>query len=270
MDPGKSGQAAPVRFQAAPAFAHRGGGAEWPENTLEAFAGCQALGDFVIETDARVTSDQHVVLFHDAHLERTTNGFGPLASRSLAQLHSLDAAYWWGYERGWPQRGRGMKIPTLLEALERFPSARFNVELKPGCAAAPRLVWDDLRKANATDRCIIASAQHRLLAEFRELSAGQVSTSATRRELLELAFRLRIGALTGWRPRYVALQIPRAAYGIRLFTPQLVVAARERGIQTHVWTVNSRSEMHDLFDAGADGIMTDCPTLLAQVLRERS
>src|SRR5690606_19130587 len=148
-------------------------------------------------TDARVTYDQQVVLFHDTHLERTTNGHGRLAARPLAELRALDAGHWWGDGRSWPGRGRGLTIPTLAEAITTFPEARFNVELKPGCSAAPRLVWDILRKADASDRCIIASAEHRLLSEFRAISAGAVATSASRRELIELAWRLRVGALEG-------------------------------------------------------------------------
>jgi glycerophosphoryl diester phosphodiesterase len=250
------------------AFAHRGGAGSWPENTSAAFAGCLRLGDFVIETDARVSRDQQLVLSHDEHLERTTNGHGEIADHTLEELRCLDAGYWFGDGSHFPHRGTGLSILSLSEALQSFPDARFNIELKPGCRTAPRLMWNLLKERDATHRCLIASADHDLITEFRRLSAGTVTTSASRREIAEFALRVRLGALSGFRPSYRALQIPIRAYGVDLVTSQLLQAAHGLGVQVHVWTINSSDSMQALLESGADGIMTDLPELLARVLDE--
>ncbi|MDJ0498146.1 MAG: glycerophosphodiester phosphodiesterase family protein, partial [Acidimicrobiia bacterium] len=96
-------------------IAHRGSRVLWPENTAEAFQGAIDLGYTYIETDVQMTRDGVVVVFHDATLERTTNGAGPVDRWDFADLQQLDAAWWFGEVDGYPLRGTGVKVRSLDE-----------------------------------------------------------------------------------------------------------------------------------------------------------
>jgi len=113
---------------------HRGASGERPENTLPAFERALAQGARILETDVHPTRDGVAVIFHDGELDRTTDGFGPIAARTLAELKELDAGYRFSPDGGasFPCRGRGTTIPTLAEAFAAFPDARFNIEVKEG------------------------------------------------------------------------------------------------------------------------------------------
>src|SRR5262245_53518696 len=114
-------------------ISHRGGALLAPENTLFAFR--MALERYrtdVLELDVHLTRDGELVVFHDATLERCTNGSGPLSALSFAELRRLDAGYGFTRDgRTFPFRGQGIQIPSLREVLRTFPTARLNVEVKP-------------------------------------------------------------------------------------------------------------------------------------------
>ena len=98
-------------------IAHRGGKGLWPENSLFAFERASALGVDMLEMDLHLSSDGELVVIHNPTLDRTTNGDGPVAARSLAQLQALDAGYRWSADGGQshPYRGQGVRIPTFTE-----------------------------------------------------------------------------------------------------------------------------------------------------------
>ncbi len=238
----------------------------WPENTAPAFTGCRKLGDFVIETDLRVTADGKLVLFHDDHLERTTNGFGPVADKTLRQLLALDAGYWFAKDGSYPYRGTNLRVLTLEELVHLVPDACFNVELKPGHRDAARLLWRFLQGSSHADRFLVAGAEHTLLQRFREESQGRIATSASRREAMTFLALLKTETWGWLEPQYQALQLPTHAFGGELVTAPLIQAAHTLGVAVHAWTVNESTEMERLLAMGADGIMTDRPDRLAQLL----
>ena len=100
-------------------------------------------------------------------------------------------------------------------------------------------------------------------------AAPDMMTSASAEEVADFVYRLRDGQIAGWQPQARALQVPAAYGGIELVTPESVAAAHARGLEVHVWTVNDEAEMHRLLDLGVDGLMTDRPAALKQVLVAR-
>lgn len=252
-------------------FAHRGGAGLWPENTEPAFRGCQELGPLVIETDLRVTRDGKLVVFHDEALDRTTNGHGPIADKTWRQLLLLDAGHWFTHDgKTYPFRGRHLRILTLQELVERLPNALFNVELKAGHPEAPALLSEWLEQCGRSEQFLVASSDHRLLQQFRARSAGRVATSASRREVLEFLLAAKTSLLHRLNPRYQALQVPPEVFGRPWLTPDLVRATHELGLAIHLWTLDDPKQMRHWFDLGVDGIMSDYPDRLAQVLAERA
>jgi len=111
---------------------HRGAAGERPENTLESFAEALRAGAAVLETDVHVSRDGEVVISHDPDVARITEGRGDVAELAWEELRQLDAGYRFSPDAGrtHPFRGRGHRIPSLREAFEAFPQARFNIEPK--------------------------------------------------------------------------------------------------------------------------------------------
>jgi glycerophosphoryl diester phosphodiesterase len=253
-------------------FAHRGGAGLWPENTLQAFQGALELGCSHLETDLRLTRDGQIVLFHDPNLERTTNGEGDVSSYTLEQLRRLDAGYRFSPTgHGFPARGAGVKIPSFAELCAIAPRACFNVEIKErGHPDLPEALWQFIQAHDLADRVVVAAEQHGLLQSFRELSQGRVATSATRQECLEFGLASGLGFSSRLAIDYQALQIPVSVHGWRFLTPRLLKAAHRRGIAVHVWTIDETAEMNQLLDLGVDGVMSDYPDRLLDVVRTRN
>lgn len=245
-------------------FAHRGSRILWPENTVHAFRGAVALGYRYIETDVRISKDGHVVVFHDSTLERTTDATGKVADWNLEDLRAVDAAYHFNHEGGHPFRGTGIGIASLADVLAEFPDVHFNIDLKGAGLEWP--VADVIREAGREDSVMIGSFIGHRTAKFRRVTHGAVATSAGPRDTL---------AMWAASRRKRSVQRPVAAYQIPFNYKSLPIdekyvdAIHGAGVQVHFWTVNKKPDMHRLLDLGADGIVTDRPDLLNEVLEER-
>ena len=248
------------------AFAHRGGSALWPENTIEAFRGALALGVTHLETDVHRTRDGEIVVFHDARLDRTTNGHGYIANFTFDELRRLDAGYRMSQDgRTFPFRGKGLRIPTFAELCELDASMRINVELKAEGVDLPRAMWRFIEERSLQDRVLVAAAKHSLVAEFRRACGGAVATSASAREVTLFWAAARAGATRALAIDYDALQVPVAQGPLTVVTPSFVSQAHARGVQVHVWTIDDAEEMRRLAALGVDGLMSDRPDVLASV-----
>lgn len=251
-------------------FAHRGGAGLWPENTLEAFRGAIELGCTHVETDVRMTRDGEIVVFHDETLERTTNGSGRVSAHTLSQLQRLDAGYRFSPDgKSFPRRGQGLWIPTLAEVVALSDEVRFNVEIKErGPFDLPRALLRFIEQQGIAERIVVAAERHDLMREFRRHAQRRIATSASRRECLQFWFASRLRLTAFLRLPYQALQIPVRAGKLTVVTPQLLDAAHREGLAVHVWTIDERGEMLRLLDLGVDGLMSDHPDRLRQVVVE--
>ncbi len=253
-------------------FAHRGGSALAPENTLVAFERGLSYGADALETDVHATRDGEIVIIHDATVDRTTDGAGPVAGYTLDELRALDAGFRFTPDgsHSYPFRGAGVTIPTLRELLERFPTTRVNIEMKVSAPASEERLWRIIQDAGAQDRVLVASFPLAPLARFRALSEGRVATAATMPEMrafLLAAYARRLGWL---RPAFDALQVPQTWRGIPIVTVLTVAAAHQLGLVVHVWTVDDRPSMQRLLALGVDGLMSDRPDILQAALAEHA
>lgn len=249
--------------------AHRGGAGVWPESTLVAFT--HAAKDWpnaLLETDARMTSDGYVVLCHDATVDRTTNGTGPIASKTLAQVQALDAGYRFTRDGGktFPYRGKGVKIPTLAEVLSALPHSRFLVEMKdqPGIADPTIKV---LKQTNAEDRVLLASFNPKLM-ERAEALAPRVACCYDFTNGMQLLKRLQNGTLSTYTPTADVLSIDPAMLKQYNLTPKMLQEIRKKGIRLQFYTIDKEAEMRKLLAEGVDSILSDRPDLLAKVIAE--
>ena len=249
-------------------FAHRGGAAEAPENTLLAFETAIRSGSDVIETDLRLTADGEIVTLHDADLERTTDGRGRVDSMPLAALQRLDAAHHFSPDgAAFPYRGAGLRVPTLREAVALDSTIRFNVDLKPRDPRLARALWEFIDERRLHDRFLVASHRTASLRLFRRLSGHRVATSAGYGEVLRFwsLTRLRRSGLA--RVPYDALQVPPRYRGLTVIDERFVSTAHSRGLKVHAYTIDEPAAMRHLAELGVDGLMSDRPELLTRVLR---
>lgn len=249
-------------------IAHRGGAAKWPENTLVSFQGALDLGYRHVETDTHMTRDGHLVLFHDATLERTTNGFGHVQDRSLKELKELDAAYRFTLDGGvtHPFRGQGITIPTIDEALALSCDLKLNLELKQEAPDMTRPMWRFIEERGLHDRVLVASAHDSVGRRFRRLCRGSVATSPGVRGILGFWLAVRSGTHKLLRFPFDALQVPPSHGPLTVVDEAFVAAAHHHGIEVHCWTINDAPEMRRLAALGVDGLMTDEPTLLLDTM----
>jgi glycerophosphoryl diester phosphodiesterase len=251
-------------------IAHRGGAGLWPENTLYAFERAAALGVDVIETDVRATSDGEIVVIHDEHVGRTTDGAGRVPSLTLAELKRLDAGYRWTADGGrtFPFRGQGVTVPTLREVFAALPSMRFNIEPKqsdpPIVAPLCRLI----REYGMTEKVMVAAFSGSTLEQFRR-ECPEVATSASASEVGVFLAMQRSGLAASYSPSVQAVQVPEWAGAVRVLNKDFVAAAHGRNLRVHAWTVNDEEAMRRLIDIGVDGVMTDYPDRLLKVLPRR-
>lgn len=239
-------------------FAHRGASAHAPENTMSSFALAQSEGAEAIELDAKLTADGAVVAFHDPTLQRTTNGEGRVADRTLAELRTLDAG------SSFSADFRGERIPILDEVLEAFGRKLFiNVELTNYTTP-----WDGL-VARVCDLIIRHSLQeHVLFSSFLAMNLRQAA-----RRLPEVPRGLL--ARRGWRGvwarsfgfsfgEYEALHPFLADVTLRQ-----VRRVHRMKRRVHVQTANAIEDLKRLASWGVDGIFTDDPRLALQVVGRR-
>lgn len=246
-------------------FAHRGGAARWPENTLLAFENAYALGYRWIETDVHLTADGKIVVFHDEDLSRTTNGVGHVSNFTLEQLRRLDPGHRFFDGRGHPFRGCGLTIPTLEEAFALAPDLRLNLEMKGKDLRLADALHAEIDRLGVHERVLAASAFDPMTARYRSLGGPPVPTSPGVRGILAFWLAVKAGAHRRDWP-FDALQVPVHQGPLTVVNQRFVDAAHEVGLKVHVWTINDPRQMRWLRDLGVDGLMTDRPQVMLDAL----
>lgn len=218
-----------------------------------AFGSSLEAGAHHLETDLRLTSDGHVVCFHDEFVDRTTDGTGPLVSFTLSELRRLDAGHKHRIDGGYPFRGRGLRVPTLGEVLATFRDIGVVVDLKQdGIEEAVARV---LERVDAWERVIVGSFSDLRLELMRRVSRGRALVSSGPGVSRKWWWSSRIGR---FGPKgFAALQLPPSRNGVPVVDRRLVNVAHEAGMAVHVWTVNQPGEMRRLWDVGVDALITD-------------
>ncbi|MCC5992105.1 MAG: hypothetical protein JJT99_06240 [Rhodobacteraceae bacterium] len=234
------------------AIAHRGGAHEVEENTLPAFRHAVALGYTHVELDVHATRDGVVVIHHDPDLQRICGDPRAIAQLDWAELRHLRTT-------------GGAHIPRLEALLEEFPDLFIAIEAKSDAVVDP--LAQVITRQAALGRVSVGAFNPVRTAQARKLlgpgllwspAHGQVARIWARGFGLPLAL-----------DDFALVQVPATWRGIPVVTRRFVQVAHARGVHVQVWTINDPAQMNALLDIGVDGLMSDCPTLLRQVLRQR-
>lgn len=255
---------------------HRGARGLAPENTLFSFQKAIEVGVDLIELDVQASQDGRIVVLHDPTVDRTTNGQGPVNQMTYEKLRPLDAGYRFTPDKGmtFPFRGKGIFIPLLEDVFKTFPQMSFTVEIKPSSHPNFLPTLADILQKYAPSRVIVACESHQELSAIRNLLPG-IPTNLSRPEVRRFYFMSKLGVSFLFRSAGLVFQVPVHAggddrTGLRVVTPEFIRAAHREGRMVQVWTVNDPAEMRELIELGADGLTTDRPDLLNDVLKEIS
>jgi len=241
-----------LNYSGVAVLAHRGGSIESYENTIESFYYSQSLGCRFIETDVQVSSDGIPYIFHDETLTRLlgkNDVFSNLHSSEIEDLRIFESH----------------KIPRLDETLQTFPDMYFQIDVKTDEVAMPAL--EVIHQCKAEDRVCIASFNSARLSKVNNiypeicLSMGPNEVS----KMLLSSFGLYKKTIMG-----DCLQVPMYYYGIKVVTKRFVDFIHSKGLKICVWTINDEKTFKKLIDMGVDGIITDKPKLLFQVLNSQT
>jgi glycerophosphoryl diester phosphodiesterase len=235
---------------------HRGAKNYAPENTLAAFKTALELGADGFELDTQLTSDGHVIVYHDKMVDRNTNGHGKLSQLSLAELRQLDAG------SHFSDKFRGEKIPTLDEVFETVGKrAYINIELKNFSTPFDHLVekvCEVIRRHEIQKNIIFSS-----FLPWNLKKAARILPDVPR-GLLTIkgkwgvwgrSFGFNFGDYTALHPCVTDV------------TAQQVQRVHRLKRRINVWTVNEQEDIQRLIGWGVDGIITDDPALVVRIAR---
>lgn len=239
------------RWQQGPLlYAHRGGRyPDCPENTLKAFQRALSHGVDVIETDAHLSVDAHVVLAHDPDGRRVAGVDREIRRCPLVELRRWDL-------------GGNATMPTLDEALEALPEALFNIDIKQRAPDMTEPLVATIARHAASSRVLLTSFHADVLDRARARYDGP--TGLSQRDAA-LAFFAPRTLLRAWPLRGVRLQIPPRHGPLHLGGAAFIAKMHTLGIAVDYWVIDDPETAETLLSRGADGIVTDEPAALAQL-----
>ena len=246
-------------------IAHRGASAYAPENTLAAFRKAVELGADILELDIHQSKDSQLVVIHDGTVDRTTDGKGDVKDFTAAQLKQLDAGGWFS------SRFAGERIPTLDEVFAGAPdSIVLLIELKEGSDEYPGIeerVVALIRKRKAEQRVILKSFEGKVLEHLRSLAPDIPRLRIVVTEVPFLGLVVGHGLETGSVLDANVEYVEHHWFGL---TEGFIHDAHRKGYKVFVWDVDDWDRMEEMIDMGVDGIETDHPDWVKEILSQRN
>ena len=224
-----------------------------------------------LELDVQATRDGVLVMMFDETIDRTTDGTGLLREMTFDELRAHDAGWSFTPDEGltFPFRGMGVVVPTLEEVLDRYPDAPLFIEARQGEPPIVDPLIALIRAAGATDRVVLTSFDQERLVEIRA-KAPEIATTMGPPEVTEFfGISNQETPDSGYVPPSEFLLVPPTFGALELLHDNFVPAAHLFDLRVHVFTINDREEMISLIEeTGVDGILTDDPELLGEVLQD--
>ncbi len=229
-------------------LSHRGNSKKFVENSFEAFNSVIQMGYKYIETDLRMTLDEEVIAFHDPDLKRLFNLDLLVKDLTFNEIANLF-------------REKNCRLLSLEDALKEFPDVHFNIDLK-----VKEVIQQSIKivaNLNAFDRVCFASFHSRHTEKVLQHNQNAIVSMGMKDVALFKFFKL-------YDENIKVMQIPLKWKGIKVFTTNLMQKADKSNLLVHVWTINDRNTINKLIDIGVNGIITDEPELLMEIMKGRN
>ncbi|MFJ5791464.1 glycerophosphodiester phosphodiesterase [Lysinibacillus sp. NPDC097162] len=255
-------------------LAHRGGAHLEPEHTMLAFEKSAQLGVDGFEIDIRLTKDEEIIVYHDATVERTTDGYGSVSEMTLAEINALNHGYQFEDLAGeFPYRDKKVDVVTLRELLESYPNMLINIDIKDAPdtyegSLMPSKLWRLIEELNAEDHVVVTSFYGEQIDRFNLYAQNQVALGAGESDVRKAfaSFSSQFGHL--YHPKVDVFQIPPKSGVVSLDSPKFIQFLNNLNIPVHYWTINDSVTMNKLINNGAKGIITDRPDVAVELLQE--
>ena len=251
-------------------IAHRGGMGLGPENTIINFKKAIEVGTNILEMDIHSTSDNVLVLLHDHKVDRTTNGNGYVWDYNYKKLKHLNAGYYWTNDDSitFPFRKLKIKIPALEEIFTIFNNFRLNIEIKQNESNIPHILCNMIYKYEMQNNVLIGSFIDEILNNFRE-ECPNIATSSGINET-KLFYGLNYFHIDYfYSPSLDIFQIPEYFKNTHVINENFIKGAQNKNIPIYIWTVNEEDDMNRLIKLDIDGIITDYPNKLSEILKRK-
>ncbi len=228
-------------------LSHRGNSKKFIENSFEAFNSVIQMGYKYIETDLRITLDNEVIAFHDSDLKRLFNLDLQVKDLTFKEIAGLF-------------KEKKCRLLTLEDALKKFPDIYFNIDLK-----IKEVIQDSIKVVadmNAFNRVCFASFHSGHTKKVLKHNQNAIVSMGLKDVALFKFFK-------AYDKNIKIMQIPLNWKGIKVLTKNLIQKADKCNLLVHVWTINDRNTINNLIDLGVNGIVTDEPELLMEIMKER-
>ena len=228
-------------------LSHRGNSKRFIENSFEAFNSVIQMGYKYIETDLRMTLDGEVIAFHDPDLKRLFNLNLQVRDLTFNEIANLF-------------KEKNCTLLSLQNALMKFPEIHFNIDLK-----VEEVIQDSIKVVtdlNALDRVCFASFRSSRTEKVLQQNKNTIVSMGMKDVALFKFFKFH-------NKKIKIIQIPLKWKGIKILTRNLIQKAHKSNLLVHVWTINDRKIINNLIDLGVNGIVTDEPELLMEIMKER-
>jgi len=240
-------------------IAHRGFSGIAPENTLTAFKKAIEIGADMIELDVLLSKDGELIVIHDKTVNRTTNGKGKVSDFNLSELKKLDAGSWF------KKHFSGEKIPTLEEVFDLArDKIQINIEIKKDGfnphkknGGVEEKVVKLIEKYNMTSQVIVSSFNPLIVQRIKEFNP-EIPTA------LLYQYRINKGLIKVFNNLHINAVNP----GKRFFTKKTSIEVHQSDLKINIYTINQKREMKKFIKMGVDGIITNYPDRLVDVLEE--
>lgn len=255
-------------------LAHRGGTHLAPEHTMPAFEKSAQLGVDGFEIDIRLTKDEEIIVFHDATIERTTDGFGLVAEMTLEEINAFNHGYQFeDLEGNTPFRDQKIDVVTLRELLEKYSDMLVNIDIKDAPdtyegSLMPSKLWRLIEELGVEDRVVVTSFYSEQVDRFNLYAQNRVALGAGESDVRKAftSFSSQFGHL--YHPKVDVFQIPTRSGVVALDSPKFIQFLNNLNIPVHYWTINDLVSMNKLIRNGAKGIITDRPDIAMVLLQK--
>jgi len=243
-------------------IAHRGGAKLAPENTLASFKNAIEIGVDMIEIDVHFSKDSEIIVIHDKSLDRTTNGTGEIKALTLDEIKKYDAGSWFSEDY------KNEKVPTLTEVIQTINGqCKLLIEIKDGDEKYPGLekkIVETVKEHNVEPWVVVQSFNKNSILRIKEMYPDLITYYLLGRNFndfyAELSEQIRTGQpaenkFDGIAPHYSALDTKK------------VDLLHKAGLDIFTFTVNKPADMQNVIELGVDGIITDSPDILKNILK---
>lgn len=257
-------------------IAHGGSKHLFPENTMMAFQGSENIGVDALEMDVTMTKDEVLVTHHDLTIDRMSNGTGRVIDYTYEELLQFNFGHNFQDINGdFPYRTDTIGIPVNIGKLEdvftTFNDKQLMVELKDrgedGKRAA-EVLKSMIEQFELQHNIVVVAFSEEVLSYFYEITNGEVLIGTSEEETKDFVFTGLSAMEFLYRPEATVVAIPTENSGINLATKRIINSAHRRNMAVHYWTINDKATMKELIELGADGLITDRPDLMQEVLEE--